>query len=75
MDEHGTADRRRHEPRFPARATPEAVERAIALWEPRAGRKLRGEDAREIIENLTGFFQVLQEWERAERNPATKQPT
>jgi hypothetical protein len=43
----------------------------IALWEQRAGRRLSREDAREIVENVTGFFQVLQEWDRAERMAAS----
>jgi hypothetical protein len=38
----------------------------IAIWEPRAARKLSREDARQIIENITGFFAILAEWWRAE---------
>jgi hypothetical protein len=43
------------------------IAQTIALWEPRAGRQLTREDAREIIENVTGFFRILQEWDQAER--------
>lgn len=42
----------------------------LALWQARAARPLSREDAREIVHNLTGFFRVLQEWERAERGAA-----
>jgi hypothetical protein len=36
------------------------------VWQPRLGRDLSREDARQIAENLTGFFAVLAEWSRAE---------
>lgn len=31
---------------------------------PRYGRKLTREEAREILANLTGFFEILLEWDR-----------
>ena len=40
------------------------------VWRPRLGRELRCEDARQIAENVTGFFAVLAEWSRAEKRPA-----
>ena len=40
--------------------------RARQVWQPRLGRDLSGEDARQIAENMTGFFSVLAEWSRAE---------
>lgn len=43
----------------------ELIEKALATWQPRASRKLTREDAREIIENFTGFFRTLLEWEAA----------
>jgi hypothetical protein len=43
------------------------LENAVAFWQPRARRALTAEDARQIIENLRGFFEVLDEWERTER--------
>ena len=43
------------------------IDRTIALWQPRLGRELSREDARQIAENATGFFAVLTEWWRAER--------
>jgi hypothetical protein len=40
------------------------------VWQPRIGRDLTDEDARQIIHNVTGFFGVLAEWSRRERLPA-----
>ena len=42
------------------------IDRTIALWKPRLRRDLSREDARQIVENVTGFFNVLAEWSRAE---------
>jgi hypothetical protein len=51
------------------RAVDEALlETTIRLFEKRTGRTLTKEDARQIVENLTGFFQVLAEWDRTERH-------
>jgi hypothetical protein len=38
----------------------------IALWQPRASRELSREDARQIVENVVGFFAILAEWSQAE---------
>jgi hypothetical protein len=43
------------------------LDETVAFWQKRSKRQLTREDGREIIENLTGFFRVLQEWDRAER--------
>jgi len=43
------------------------IDQTIAIWQPRTERRLTREDGREIIENITGFFTILQEWERKER--------
>ena len=37
------------------------------IWQPRIGRDLTDEDARQIMHNVTGFFGVLAEWARAEK--------
>jgi hypothetical protein len=42
------------------------IDRTIALWKPRLRRDLNREDARQIVENVTGLFNVLAEWSRAE---------
>jgi hypothetical protein len=38
----------------------------IAVWQPRTARELSREDARQVVENITGFFAILAEWSRAE---------
>ncbi len=43
------------------------IDRAIETWQPRAERDLSREDARQIVENVTGFFSVLADWAREER--------
>jgi hypothetical protein len=43
------------------------IDQTNAIWQRRTERKLTREDGREIIENITGFFTVLQEWERKEK--------
>jgi hypothetical protein len=37
------------------------------LWQPRTSRELTEEDAREMAENVFGFFRLLDEWDRAAR--------
>ena len=44
------------------------VRTALRLWQPRVSRPLSEEDAREIAENLLGFFRVLAEWDSKERS-------
>jgi hypothetical protein len=34
------------------------IDRTIALWQPRLRRDLSCEDARQIVENVTGFFHL-----------------
>lgn len=43
------------------------IARTQQIWQPRLGRDLTDEDAREIMHNVTGFFGVLAEWSRAEK--------
>jgi hypothetical protein len=48
--------------------TPESfLDATIEFWQTSAGRNLTHEDAREIVENMTGFFAVLRQWRDAER--------
>ena len=44
----------------------ELTEHTIAIWQQRIRRRLTNEDAREIAENITGFFTILAEWSRQE---------
>ena len=45
------------------------IDRTLTVWKPRIGRDLSREDAREIAENVIGFFALLAEWSRAELPP------
>ncbi len=40
------------------------IDRTREVWQPRIGRNLTDEDARQISENVTGFFTILAEWSR-----------
>jgi hypothetical protein len=59
-------------------ANDKLIDRTRRIWQPRLGRDLGDEDARQIVGNLTGFFALLAEWSRAElRSPVndTGRPT
>lgn len=43
------------------------VEETRAFWGERTGRTFSREDAREMIANISGFFRVLDEWNRKAR--------
>ena len=43
------------------------IARTRQVWQPRIRRDLTDEGARQIMQNVTGFFGVLAEWSRAER--------
>ena len=42
------------------------IDRTIEVWQPRNANRLSDEDARAILENVTGFFTLLLEWETNE---------
>lgn len=42
------------------------IARTRDIWQPRMGRDLTDEDARQILHSVTGFFSVLAEWRQAE---------
>jgi hypothetical protein len=42
------------------------IDKTIRLWQPRLVRNVSREDARQIAENVTGFFSILADWSRAE---------
>jgi hypothetical protein len=60
--------------RSPA-ANDNPIERTRRLWRSRLGRDVSCEDARQIAENVTGFFAVLAEWSNAERRTANDNQT
>jgi hypothetical protein len=38
------------------------LDETVQFWQPRSLRTLTHEDARQAIENVTGFFTTLQRW-------------
>jgi hypothetical protein len=42
------------------------IARTRQVWQPRPGRDLTDENARQIMHNVTGFFGLLAAWSRAE---------
>jgi hypothetical protein len=52
--------------KVPSAANDDLINRTVVLWQSRGRRTLSHEDARQIVENITGFFSVLHEWSRAE---------
>jgi hypothetical protein len=38
------------------------LDATLVVWRPRARRDLTREDARQIVENVVGFFGVLARW-------------
>ena len=46
------------------------TDRTTETWQTRSNRDLSREDARQIVENVMGFFSILAEWSREEM-PAT----
>jgi hypothetical protein len=46
--------------------SPELIEQTISLFESRTDREISKEEARQAVENISGFFRVLQEWAEAE---------
>ena len=52
--------------KFPSAANDNLINRTIGLWQSRGRRTLSHEDARQIVENVTGFFSILHEWSRAD---------
>lgn len=49
-----------------AQYNPELIEQTISIFESRTGRAMSREDARQAVENISGFFRVLQEWAEAD---------
>jgi hypothetical protein len=56
----------------PLAANDNLIERTRRLWMLRFGRDLSHEEAREAVENVTGFFAILDEWSRVERRAANR---
>ncbi|MBZ9669063.1 hypothetical protein FJ970_19605 [Mesorhizobium sp. B2-1-8] len=43
------------------------LERTVRLFEARMEQPLSTDDARQIVDNLGGFFRILAEWDRIDR--------
>ena len=48
-------------------ADQEFNQRTVDFWQTRTSRNLTEEDAREMAENMSGFFRLLAEWDREAR--------
>ena len=49
-----------------AQNSQELIEQTITVFESRTGRVISQEEARQAVENISGFFRVLQEWAESE---------
>ena len=54
-------------------AQSEITDKTIAFWQKRTNRSLNAEDARQIMENLTGFFGMLADWAEKDRESVNGQ--
>lgn len=52
------------------RWSPELIAETLAIWQPRSKRHLTEDDARQILENVTGVFGMLLKWRWEERRAA-----
>ena len=50
------------------------IDRTRRVWQQRLGRDLSREDARQIAENVTGFFTILAEGSRVETPAPANDP-
>ena len=57
--------------RHMAQVKADFLDQTVAFWQLRTSQELTREEGRQIIENVTAFFQILLEWETAERRAAT----
>lgn len=55
-----------------AQYSPELIEQTILVFKSRTGRVISQEEARQAVENISGFFRVLQEWAEAKTNDAAQ---
>lgn len=45
------------------------ISRTIEVWQPYSDKPLTEEDAREIIRNISGFFDILASWDKKSKDP------
>jgi len=46
---------------------PEIVNQTTAFWHNLSGKRVTSEDARQGVENISGFFSVLEDWRSKEQ--------
>src|SRR5947208_10574518 len=63
---HGEKLAARSSVKLSSSANDNLIDRTVALWQRRLGRDLTRENAREIVENVAGFFNTLAKWQQAE---------
>ena len=57
--------------RTPEPREDDLLDYTLEVFQPRSERRLTREDAREIVHNVTGFFRVLMDWDRAAKAAST----
>jgi hypothetical protein len=57
------------------RVQKQLIDQTLEFWQARSPKTLTREDARQMIENVTGFFQLLQEWQLADQLSASYEDT
>ena len=58
-----------------SRHSDEFLDETIKFWQPRMQRDLSREDARQITENLSGFFRLLLEWDAQQQGGNNRIPS
>ncbi len=53
--------------------TDDFLQSTIRVWQPYSSDQLSLEDARQIVENMTGFMTVLAEWEADTKHETMRQ--
>ncbi len=51
-----------------------AIRDTIDFWLERTGTRISRESAREIVENVSGFFRMLSEWDQHATETKTEPP-
>jgi len=51
------------------------IQETIDFWEKKTGKKFTREDARQMIENVSGYFNTLHRWDMREKEKEKKRPT
>jgi len=51
------------------------IQETIDFWEKKTGKKFSREDARQMIENVSGYFNTLHRWDIRQKEKEKKEPT